>query len=291
MVELLSKFRTKSEAQIYFGFPINGRGSKLMDEILESNGENKDYYKSTEIYKRNPSFCRNCKEEIDYKYRVNSYCSKSCSASLTNLGKIKSKETKDKISKSLLGRKITCIRYPKKLRNNKLYRIKKNLLPRNRTCNKCSSLYTYKSRGCRSKYCSLECSNLGRSENISKSIKLAIKEGRHKGWISRNVLSYPEKFFIEVLKNNNIFHLCETNYPKGGYFLDFYFKNKKLDLEIDGKQHEYDDRRYSDFHRDNYLTSENIIVHRIKWKSINKNEGRIYMEKEINKFLVLYNSI
>ena len=32
-----------------------------------------------------------------------------------------------------------------------------------------------------------------------------VKNGTHKGWQSRNITSYPEKFFISVLKNNNLF--------------------------------------------------------------------------------------
>ena len=60
-----------------------------------------------------------------------------------------------------------------------------------------------------------------------------IKEGKHKGWISRNIRSYPEKFFDKVLKNNNLFDRCETNYKiskkdlglecHSNYFLDYYF--------------------------------------------------------------------
>ena len=35
-------------------------------------------------------------------------------------------------------------------------------------------------------------------------MKERIKNGLHKGWQSRNIISYPEKFFIEVLKNNGL---------------------------------------------------------------------------------------
>lgn len=46
--------------------------------------------------------CLNCKKEFIIKsFENNKFCSQSCSASYTNKGKIKTKETKDKISKSL----------------------------------------------------------------------------------------------------------------------------------------------------------------------------------------------
>ena len=128
-----------------------------------------------------------------------------------------------------------------------------------------------------------------------------IKNGTFKGWQSRNILSYPEKFWIKVLKNNQLFSKCEANYPvkkrelgldcDANYFLDFFFEDKNLDLEIDGKQHEYDDRKKSDKIRDKKLKENGIIVYRIKWKSINKDSGKKYMKEEIDKFLTFYNSL
>jgi len=153
----------------------------------------------------------------------------------------------------------------------------------------------------RRKTCSKNCLQEQKSISIKKSITERIENGIHKGWMSRNKISYPEKFFIKVLKNNQIFEDCEVNYKisksslgiecHSNYFLDFYFKDKKLDLEIDGKQHNLEDRKESDKIRDEYLTKNGIIVHRIKWKSINSERGKKYIESEINKFMDFYNSI
>lgn len=152
-----------------------------------------------------------------------------------------------------------------------------------------------------SKTCSKECYNKQKSINSKKSITERIEKGIHKGWISRNKISYPEKFFIKVLKNNKIFEDCKVNYKisksslgiecHSNYFLDFYFEDKKLDLEIDGKQHNLEERKESDKIRDEYLTKNGIIVYRIKWKSINSERGKKYIESEINKFMNFYNSI
>jgi 23S rRNA pseudoU1915 N3-methylase RlmH len=56
--------------------------------------------KRIEQYNENPALCKQCLQPMPYQKRGNKFCSSSCSASFTNLGKIKSKETKDKISKS-----------------------------------------------------------------------------------------------------------------------------------------------------------------------------------------------
>ena len=90
-------------------------------------------------------------------------------------------------------------------------------------------------------------------------------------WQSRNIQSYPEKFWQSVLINNNIVFegpnkAIKKKDGKNNYFLDFYIEknNKKIDLEIDGKQHEYVDRNESDKIRDEYLSSLNYIVYRVK---------------------------
>jgi very-short-patch-repair endonuclease len=74
------------------------------------------------------------------------------------------------------------------------------------------------------------------------------------------------------------------------YFLDFYFHNKKIDLEIDGKQHEYKDRKISDKKRDEALIKNGIKVYRIKWKNINTENGKRYIQDEIQKFLEFYHN-
>ena len=69
--------------------------------------------------------------------------------------------------------------------------------------------------------CSDECHSLLRRLRGQESATKIIKEGRHKGWKSRKIDSYPEKFWIQVLKNNNIVFDRE-NHENGRYFLDFH---------------------------------------------------------------------
>ena len=75
-------------------------------------------------------------------------------------------------------------------------------------------------------------------------------------------------------------------------FRFLYRKNGKfIDLEIDGKQHEYEDRKKHDIERDRYLRSKGYLVYRIKWNEINSENGKQLMKSKIDDFLLFYNSI
>ena len=90
---------------------------------------------------------------------------------------------------------------------------------------------------------------------------------------------------MKVLENNNI--KFKHNFPFGKYFLDFYIEisNRKIDLEIDGKQHKYPDRQESDIKRDKFVTTNDIEVYRIEWNSINTEDGKKIMKEKIENFL------
>jgi very-short-patch-repair endonuclease len=78
--------------------------------------------------------------------------------------------------------------------------------------------------------------------------------------------------------------------PCGKWFIDFAIKNKMVALEIDGKQHEQEERKRKDIEKDAYLTSQGWRVHRIKWKSIHNETGKAYIKQEIDNFLqILHN--
>ena len=214
----------------------------------------------------------------------------TCSFSCSNIyfrGN-KSEETKNKISNSL---KVF----------NQLNIDTRSLKSFYRSCSHCGSEYERKrlKNGTLSnaKTCSDNCKMESTKINISNSVKKRIENGKHKGWQSRNIISYPEQFFINVLNNNNI--EFEFNYPINkrkdlyvdepyNYFLDFYFPEKKIALEIDGDQHKY--RIEHDKIRDERLSNVGIKVFRIKCKSINNDSGKAYIKNEIDKFLFFYNT-
>ena len=118
-----------------------------------------------------------------------------------------------------------------------------------------------------------------------------VKEGRHKGWKSRNIKSYPEIFCENVLTNNGI--KFEREVPTMRYFLDFVIKKDDvvIDLEIDGKQHKYHDRLQHDKLRDKKLRENGYLVYRIDWNEINSKRGSLKMKYKINQFLWWYNHL
>jgi very-short-patch-repair endonuclease len=72
--------------------------------------------------------------------------------------------------------------------------------------------------------------------------------------------------------------------------LDFYFKDKKLDLEIDGKHHFNSKRKKVDHIRDKNLEAFGIEVYRIRWKNPKKKRGFAILKREIEKLLVYLDS-
>jgi very-short-patch-repair endonuclease len=119
--------------------------------------------------------------------------------------------------------------------------------------------------------------------------------GTHKGWQSRNITSYAEQFWMQVLDNNSIEYQREVpvKHDKSNYFLDFVIEHngKLIDLEIDGKQHTYEDRIQSDVIRDVYLTKQGYLVYRVAWNEVKSKAGVDEMKEKIDAFLTFYNNL
>lgn len=131
------------------------------------------------------------------------------------------------------------------------------------------------------------------SKKISDSLKKAHSEGRHPGWkhvnCDSNKRSYPEKFFINVFENNNLYdkYTILEKHPYGKYFIDFLLLEIKLIIEIDGSQHYRDDKSIQhDLIRDEYFINEGFRIYRIKWVDVCKNA-----DKEINELLTFIENI
>ena len=109
-------------------------------------------------------------------------------------------------------------------------------------------------------------------KKISESMKKAQKEGRaynigQSRW--NNEHSMPEKWLIAILKNN--FNQIEnidykTEMPFYRYALDFAWPEKRLCIEIDGKQHLYDEKQIArDIEKDRLLKEDGWKELRLKW--------------------------
>jgi len=106
------------------------------------------------------------------------------------------------------------------------------------------------------------------------AVQKRIADGTHKGWATRSKLkpSYAEQYTMSMLDSLGIKY--ERELKVGKWFIDFADSNKKLALEIDGKQHNLLERQASDKKKDEYLKSNGWKVLRIPWRKID-NEFRI----------------
>jgi hypothetical protein len=259
---ILSSFSIGDLTVKLFGYS-NSKTKEKAIEILEKNGFTTDIFlgKNKNVkYQKISKVCPVCKSEF-ITMSGHEYEKKTCSISCSNSANPKRKKT-----------------FNKKIKSHKLEK---------KECLICNSTFTGLKK---TKTCSKECSNL----LISNIIKEKVRIGEHKGWTSRNIVSYPEKFFMEVLNNLEI--PFEFNFPvsksslginsSASYFLDFYIQKdqRKIDLEIDGKQHEYQERKESDKLRDHILEKNGFEIFRIKWKNPINEQNKIYLKEEIIKF-------
>lgn len=231
-----------------------------------------------EYYKLNPKYCKYCNKQLTFEQRHGLFCCKSCACTYNNLQRGPMSDcTKHKISDGVK----TSIKT--KVRKQKQKKLRKTICP---ICNK---IFYYKPQHKR-KTCSEECLKKLMSLNSKLSVEKRIKDGTFQGWKTRNIISYSENFFINVLNNNNIKYIREyvVNIDNNHrYFLDFYIKynNRKIDLEIDGKQHTYKDRKQHDIIRDEELKKLGYEIYRIPWNEINSDLGKVTMKLKIDDLL------
>lgn len=208
------------------------------------------------------------------------FCSKHCSSTFSgNKSRERNEEVKKRISEGL----------------KRHYRV----IPK-RTCLVCNKIIERSNKTGLCQHC-LRTTERGKAI-MAKNAKIAadnlVASGKHQGWKTRNISSYAEKFWIRVLDNNGISYKREftAKYgekPNEHYFLDFLIQknNVNIDLEIDGKQHQYEDRKKHDEIRDKRLFDCGYIVYRIKWNEVNSEKGKLEMKEKINNFLNYLNSI
>lgn len=271
--------------------------------------------------------CKNCGKEHDGSYGSGKFCCSSCRVSFTNKQRGKhSKETIEKISNTIKAKlkQGYCIRNNQYTNNTNIYKPISlyELVSQNIICNPCNysikdknfdynkivdlrycpycnkEYYGYitKHGNLSIKFCSEECSKNSMKLKLSNKVQERINDGTFSGWKTRNVSSYAEKFWEDVLNNNNISYereyVVEIDKTKR-YFIDFLLKikNKRIDLEIDGKQHTYDDRKEHDIIRDDILKNKGYIVYRISWNEIHSKKGKAEMKNKIENFLLFVKDI
>ena len=299
-IENLQKCKTITECSKLLGYSYyNATVKEKLIQACESIGF--DLWSHLEnINKNKQKLCLNCGKPLNR--RQHKFCCSSCSATYNNKNRKHSAETKEKIRKSTIKyqqehpevfAKFINAGIQSNLNKAKDFDIAFSHLgqSKQKICPVCHKEFT--ARAYSTKYCSKECVN--KSTEVKEILRQKqlerVKQGIHSGWQSRNITSYPEQFWINVLKNNNI--SFEREKHVGKYFLDFVISinDKLIDLEIDGKQHKYQDRLESDCIRDKFLKSEGYIIYRIDWNEINSDKGKKSMKNKINKFIDFISSL
>lgn len=227
-----------------------------------------------ELYK-----CQRCGKSVFVKFGSGRFCSRACSNSRqfsSETNEKRSISNKRAFERNPELRKI-CSDTAKKLNASRDYSPMKGRQLSEETKTKMSAARVGKKH-------SEETKQKCRKAQLEK-----VRNGTHKGWQSRNITSFAENFFINVLSNElpNVSYVREKRFGK--YFLDFFFEDKMLDLEIDGKQHLYKERAESDKKRDEFLKENNVIVYRIPWNEINSDDGKNKMKAKIDAFIEFYN--
>lgn len=221
--------------------------------------------------------CEKCGQLMLEKFGTGRFCSRACANS-----RVHSDETKQKIKASLDN---TLALQAKPASHNK------------KVCNICGIVIksTNKTGVCR--HC-LDTTSEGlliKQELGRKGYRTKQSRGTHKGWQSRNITSYAEQFWMQVLDNNGIKYQREVpiKHNTSNYFLDFVLERNGMlvDLEIDGKQHTYSDRIKSDVIRDLFLTKQGYLVYRIAWNEVSSELGKEQMSQKINDFLKFYRAL
>ncbi len=226
-------------------------------------------------YYSNPTLCNNCNNAIDYKKRANKFCSSSCAAKFNNIGRVRTEESKQKLSEKIMLNKH-------------------NSLVKERVCKECNTIFVLpRMVNSNRKFCSIECksqyliklrSDPGYRERLSARQKQLYKDGVIQGWASRDKMkpSYPEQYFINLFNKEQIDYQREVKFGK--YFADFYFDDNQLILEVDGKQHEYPANKQGDMRKDEYLTNQGFKVFRIKWVNPTNEKNRELLYNQIVEF-------
>lgn len=179
-----------------------------------------------------PNYCNECKSPLNYEKRSNKFCSHACAAIYNNIRKDYSKfkpGPKPGFKPINIQPKFTKIKQ----------------------CEVCGKFHPGSGRSC-SKKCK------------SKILSMAMNKRIDNGWNPqehrcRSKPSFLEKSFEEWLISINYTDYVKNKTFRCGnkiYYGDFFFPNKKILIELDGKQHEesieYDssrDRRIMEHHK------------------------------------------
>lgn len=252
---------------------LSEKSKEFFEKTSETRKEKQQKFKTEKLnnWISEQHRCECCGKIMTEYFGVGRFCSRACANSRNH-----TEETKQKISDGLNNSdKI-----------NHINKIKKY-------CVVCGNPLNFNNKSGYCKNCYKPTITEEQKLKQSETMKL---RGYPRWNIHRNEPSFAEKFFKKVLFNNNIQYEFDYNVENDKhhfYILDFYINKRgvKIDLEIDGQQHEWEERKIHDKIRDEFLTSLGYIVYRIKWNEITSETGKQSMKLKIDEFIDFYNKL
>ena len=235
-------------------------------------------------YNLNPNLCLHCGKVVPYKKNIGLFCNRDCS------NKGKSRKYESKVFDFVNWKEV------QERHNNGilLSEIPREFNFSYTTLLKAIKLGLFK-------VVNTEIHNNKRRKSASLALKKAHSEGRHIGWghiNNKKERSYPEEFFVKVLKKNGIWDKYKVleKVQVNKYTLDFVLVELKLNIEIDGQQHFRNEKSIEhDKKRNDFLIRKGWKVYRIAWIEMIKNPKKeidlllSYLKKEKNNSSRFYN--
>lgn len=225
------------------------------------------------ILKKCP-YCSKEFETFDGGQLAKQFCSRSCAMKSRKL----SEENKKQISNSVT-------KWFQENNSNPDYISKHHMETRN--CLQCGKSFLVYNKIL--KFCSKACSSKHRrhyrhsSETLKKmsaSAIIRVEQGIHNGWRPRKEPSFPETVISSMLDQLGIEYISE--HPIKRCLIDFADLERKIALEIDGKQHDLPKRKESDIKKDQYLIDNGWSVFRIRWQKLTP-EFHQHLENQLLK--------
>lgn len=104
-------------------------------------------------------------------------------------------------------------------------------------------------------------------KKLSEIRKQKIKDNGGIWWNSRSNCkrSYAEEWVLKIIKNEVADQEFIEEYHLNKWFMDFAWPKKKIYLEIDGQQHQWEDRKRRDHEKDEYYKSLGWKCLRLSW--------------------------
>lgn len=209
------------------------KGSEIAKQIAIEN-RNKLIFE----YQGNPNHCSTCNKILSFEGRNNKFCSSSCSATHSN--KNRKYIPRDEVTKQRIS---TSVKNSYQLRSAPKY-------SKISFCQICSDVIKNAHR----KTCSKKC----QSSLMSNMAIERIKQNKRSNY-RRDKRSYLEESFEQWIQSTYKNLKYKTEYTihnhitKQWYFVDFYFPDINLIVELDGKQHEDPLHKQKDRLRDDYI--------------------------------------